>query len=104
MRYRSVHRVVTAQMRRSDDTVTLVVAVEDDDLVGATDDMFDGRRPSSWSHLQGPFKLYLLREVPLSIAERIIDHPRPGGAGLRSDKMAWRVAQPFADDRPFYEG
>jgi hypothetical protein len=92
-------------MRQSEETVNMVVAVVDDELVGSTDDMFRGRRLETWSHLAGePLDLYRLREVPLSIAERLIDHPRPGGAGFRTDRMAWSVAKQFAGDRPFYEG
>lgn len=105
MRHRQVHRVVTAQMRQSEETVNMVVAVVDDGIVGSTEDLARGRRLEMWDHLsEEPFKLYRLHRVPLNIAERLLDHPRPGGAGFRTDRMAWRVAQQFAGDRPFHEG
>ena len=89
-------------MRQSRETVSLVVAVIEGNLAGSTDDVVWGRRSAGWSHLSKPFSLYFLRDVPLSIAERLIDHPRLGGAGFRDDRLAWHVAEQFAS-QPFYE-
>jgi len=83
------------------DTVDMVAAVRDGELLGAMD---VGRRgsldPRFWKlHVDAPFDLHVLRDVPMSLAVPLADFGTRA-TRLHDPEQAWVVARRFADPRP----
>jgi len=81
----------------SSEKMTLIAVVMGDEFVTASEDL---KKVSSESCGQG-VSLYYLRQVPIEVAEKLVDHKQPGGFRYSSDKEAWTVAKTYADSMPF---
>lgn len=90
-----VDRFLTAQ-----DTVDMVALVKGDELIKATDQVRRGSNPNFW-RTKGPFALYLLKSVPLTMAEKLVDHGERRGFSFKSNRDAWLSAKIYAQPRPF---
>lgn len=83
------------------ETVDMVAAVRDGEMLGAMD---VGRRgsqdPRFWKlHVDAPFDLYMLHDVPLALAVPLADFGTRA-TRLHDPGQAWVVARRFAEPRP----
>jgi hypothetical protein len=87
----------------AEDMVDLVAVVRDGEFLGAKDANRMGAKDAAvwqFSGIDRPFDLYLLKNVPLMVAEPLVDFGTPAGR-LRDGKKAWRMARKYAGSRPF---
>jgi hypothetical protein len=79
-------------------SVSLVVAVNGNELLGAKDSTATGARDTgTWmlSGIDGPFELYLLKHVPLVVAEALVDFGTRVSK-IRDGKKVWRLVKKYA--------
>lgn len=84
-------------------TVDLVAAVRDQELLGTKDvSRMGAKDPGVWmiSGVHGPFGLYLLKNVPLGVAEPLVDFGTRASR-IKDGKKIWRLAKKYADPNPF---
>jgi hypothetical protein len=86
----------------AEEAVDLIAAVRNDEFLGAKDSTSMGAKDASvWQFsVDPPFDLYLLKNVPLDLAEQLVDFGTPAGR-LRDGKKVWRMARKYAASRPF---
>jgi hypothetical protein len=92
----SVDRVAKSWVE-SNESMTLVAVVKNGEFVRVSEDT---AKVSSDMCAPGS-SLYYLRQVPLDVAEKLVDHSQPGGFNFSSGKEAWSVAKGYADSQPF---
>jgi hypothetical protein len=88
--------------RTAEEKVTLVVQVVGQDLLSVTDDITLSYKPEKWAgYGMVPFDLYLLKRVPMGLAEQLMDQTSRGAiTPFRSDRAAWKAAQKYAPRKP----
>jgi len=87
----------------SEVTVDLVAAVRDQELMGVKDATRMGAKdPGVWmiSGVEGPFGLYMLKNVPLGVAEPLVDFGTRASR-IKDGKKVWRLAKKYAAPNPF---
>lgn len=82
--------------------IDMVAAVWRNELQGAMDIRKRGAKdPRFWSYkVDGPFELYVLKDVPLDLARELTDFPKRT-VRLPNHRQAWNRAREFAQGRPF---
>jgi hypothetical protein len=94
-------RVAEAYLKKTGswgETVDLVVAVSEDQLLGAKDAAtFGALNPALWRarRILPPFDLWRLEGVPMILAENLVDFGTPA-ARLRDGARAWKLAKKYA--------
>jgi len=84
-------------------TVDMIAAVRANrELLGARDERKVGVKTPRWWTYQTdpPFDLWLLRDVPMSLARELTDFPLRAPR-LRNPRQGWTIAREFADGSPF---
>jgi hypothetical protein len=94
--------VVDEIYRTAQPNVDMVAAVDRRDLLGARDARKHGAKsPRFWAQLvEGPFELFMLRDVPMNLARPLNDFPTRVSR-LRNPRQAWDVARKHAEPRSF---
>lgn len=94
-----------ANCKHAQQEIEMVAAVYFRELLGARDARKTGAKtPRFWSYLvEGPFELYMLRDVPINLARDLNDFPSRR-TRLHNPRQAWQIAQKYADSRPFGRG
>ena len=84
------------------ETVDMIAATRGDEFLGAVDSNKAGARsPYYWKvKVDTPFDLWLLRRVPLDLAEQLADFGLPSSR-LRRGRDVWRKVRRYAAPRPF---
>jgi len=84
-------------------TVDLVAPVRGAEFLGAQDSTRMGSKdPGVWmfSGKEAPFGLYMLKSVPLRLAEQLVDFGTPSSR-LKNGKAVWKLVKQYAAPRPF---
>lgn len=83
-------------------SISMVAAVHKGELLGAMDERKNkAKDPKFWSFkIDGPFELYLLKKVPMEIAEHLTDFPSRASR-FKNPKHAWTEARKFSIGNPF---
>jgi len=91
--------------RVSAETLDMVALVQGDEMVAASDEVRRAADPTFWPQYRTgqPFALYLLRNVPIDLAEKLVDHGHRGGFQFANNRAAWRAAKSFAESRPLFQ-
>lgn len=83
------------------DMIACVYGPDGDELYGCTDDTLMGRQLDHWNlYGRDTFVLWELKDVPLGMAEDLVDHGHDffhqGGFQYHTDEKAWRTVQSYA--------
>ena len=81
----------------------LVAPVRGAEFLGAKDSTRMGSKdPGVWmfSGKDAPFGLYMLKNVPLRLAEQLVDFGTPSSR-LKNGKAVWKLVKQYAAPRPF---
>jgi len=81
-------------------TIDMVAAVHRNQLLGAMDVRKHGAKDTRfWGYkVDGPFELYLLKDVPMDLARHLTDFPTRTSR-LRNPKHAWGIIQEYVAGR-----
>ena len=85
------------------DMIACVYGPDGDELYGCTDDTLMGRQLDHWNlYGRDTFVLWELKNVPLGLAENVVDHGHDffhqGGFQFHTDEKAWRAVEPYATE------